>query len=81
MKQRIMQMAGALGVACLMASCATAYDSQGREVPVMTPEGVAATALVAGLIGYAIADDDHPKHKRYHHGHRGYHGNRGGYYR
>lgn len=72
-------MVGALGVACLAASCATAYDAQGREVPVMTPEGVAATALVAGLIGYAIADDDRPKHK--HHGHGGYYGHRGGYYR
>ena len=45
----------------------------------MTPEGVAATALVAGLIGYAIADDNGPKHRHYY-GHGGYYRPPGGYY-
>ena len=82
MKRHFLCLIGAVGVACLAASCATAYDAQGRQVQVMTPEGAVATALVAGLIGYAIADDNGSNH----HGHgysRGYggYGGRGGYCR
>ena len=81
MKRLILRMVAGLGVASLLASCATAYDAQGRPVQVVTPEGAAATALVAGLIGYALADDKGSKHRRhhgYHHGHGGYYG--GGHY-
>jgi hypothetical protein len=82
MKKHVLRLVGALGVACLAASCATAYDAQGRQVQVVTPEGAAATAVVAGLIGYAVAKDNRKKHYRprgYHSGYGGY-GGYGGYH-
>jgi hypothetical protein len=80
MKKHLLRLIGALATAGLAAGCATAYDAQGRPVQVVTPEGAAATALVAGLVGYAIADDHRPK--RYGHpGYgRGYSRGYGGYY-
>ena len=82
MKKHVLRLVGALGVACLAASCATAYDAQGREVQVVTPEGAAATAVVAGLVGYALAKDNRSskryKHRYHHRGHGGYYG-RGSY--
>ena len=77
MRKHFLRLVGALGVACLAASCATAYDSQGRPVNVVTPEGAAFAAVAAGLIGYALADDNKSKHYGHHgYGHRGY-SNRG----
>lgn len=79
MKTHILRMVAGLGVATVLASCATAYDAQGRPVQVVTPEGAAATAVAAGLVGYALAKDK--RRNYYHHGyHRGYHRGYGGYY-
>ena len=82
-----MKLAVVAGMACLSVSCTTVYDAQGRPQQVVTPEGAAMGILAAGLVGYALNDDDdhkrHKKHHRYHRGHdyhRGY-GYHGGYNR
>ncbi len=81
MKKHFLRLIGALGVACLGASCATAYDAQGRQVQVVTPEGAAATAVVAGLVGYAVAKNNKKKHYGHygHYGHNNYNRGYGGY--
>ena len=62
-----------LGV--LGTSCTTMYDSYGRPQQVVTPEGAAMAAIAAGVVGYALADDDGYRHR----GHRG-NGGYGGFY-
>lgn len=62
-------------------SCMTTYDSAGRPVQSVDPAVAVAGAAAAGLVGYAIANDnDHHRHYRggYYH-RRNYYG--GGYYR
>ena len=59
-------------------SCTTTYDTQGRPVQSVTPEAAALGIVAAGLVGYALADDDDHRHKnRKHdkrrHCHRNYH--------
>lgn len=56
-------------------SCVTTYDTYGRPVQTVDPGAAVAGVAAAGLIGYAIANnnDDH-RHYR-----SGYYG--GGYYR
>jgi hypothetical protein len=79
-----MKLAVVAGMACFSASCTTVYDAQGRPQQVVTPEGAAMGILAAGLVGYALNDDDdhkrHKKHQRYNrgHGYYGGHGYRGG---
>ena len=75
MKAHKTLLAAGLGIGlCLTGtSCMTTYDAQGRPVESVSPEGAALGAVAAGLIGYAIADDKHDKHR-----HRGYHNH--GYY-
>ncbi len=53
-------------------SCMTTYDSAGRPVQSVDPAVAVAGAAAAGLIGYAIANDNND-----HYHHRGYNG---GYY-
>ena len=72
MKTRLMRLAGIVGISCLGASCSTTYDAQGRPVQSVSPEGAAIAAVAAGVIGYAIADNN--SNDRY------YYGGRGGYY-
>jgi hypothetical protein len=55
-------------------SCMTTYDSAGRPVQSVDPGVAVAGAAAAGLIGYAIANDNND----YHHHHHYY---RGGYRR
>ena len=57
-------------------SCTTAYDSYGRPMEVVTPEGAALAAVAAGVIGYAIGD-----HQDRGHHYRGHGYSRGGYSR
>ena len=76
-----MKLAVVGAVACFSASCTTVSDSQGRPQQVVTPEGAAIGAVAAGLIGYALNDNDN-HHRRHYRGHsrshyRGY-GNYGG---
>jgi hypothetical protein len=62
----------AAGVAASV-GCMTTYDSAGRPVQSVDPGLAVAGIAAAGVLGYALADDnDH-----YHH-HHGYYG--GGYY-
>ena len=64
----------ALGVVLLLTNCTTTYDAQGRPVTTVTPEGAALGAVAAGLVGYAIADDDDGYKKHYRRGYGGYGG-------
>lgn len=60
-------------------SCMTTYDSAGRPVQSVDPAVAVAGAAAAGLVGYAIANDNDNYH---HHHHGGYYGPyRGGYRR
>ena len=56
-------------------SCVTTYDAAGRPVQTVDPVLATAGVAAAGLIGYAIGQDN--GHSHYHGG--GYYG--GGYYR
>lgn len=58
------------GLAVASVSCMTTYDSAGRPVQSVDPAVAVAGAAAAGLIGYAIANDNNDHH--HHHG---------GYYR
>jgi hypothetical protein len=56
----------------LSMSCMTTYDSAGRPVQSVDPGLAVAGVAAAGLVGYAIANDNDSHHHHY----RG----RGGYY-
>ena len=74
MRKKLFPLALGLGLAASVSSCTTMYDAQGNPREVVSPEGAALAAVAAGVIGYAIADNNND----YHHGHRrGYRG--GGY--
>lgn len=62
-------MAALLGV-----SCTTTYDTQGRAVQSVSPQGAALGAAAVGLIGYSIAKN---RHKQDNHYNNGYGYNRG----
>lgn len=62
-------MATLLGV-----SCTTTYDTQGRAVQSVSPEGAALGAAAVGLIGYNISKN---RYKQDHHCNHGYGYNRG----
>lgn len=57
-------------------SCMTTYDSAGRPVQSVDPAVAVAGAAAAGLIGYAIANDNY-----HHHHHGGYYRPYGRHYR
>lgn len=61
-------------------SCMTTYDAYGRPVQSVDPGMAMAGVAAAGLIGYALADDNHHDN-HYYHGGGGYYGGGGGYYR
>lgn len=82
MKTPLLRITLALLVACLGASCTTAYDAYGYPRQVVEPGAAIAGAAAVGLLAYGLADH-HGHHG--HHGHA-YHGGRyyrpyGGYYR
>lgn len=60
------------GLAVASLSCMTTYDAAGRPVQSVDPAVALAGAAAAGLIGYAIANDNDAYHHRHYHG---------GYYR
>lgn len=55
-------------------SCMTTYDSAGRPVQSVDPGVAVAGAAAAGLVGYAIANnnDNRHHHRDYYRPHRGY---------
>lgn len=55
--------------------CMTTYDSAGRPVQSVDPAVAVAGAAAAGIVGYAIANDNNDYHHHHH-----YYGHRGGYY-
>ncbi len=59
-------------------SCMTTYDAAGRPMQTVDPAMAAAGVVAAGLVGYAISDNNN-HHHGYHRG--GYRGYGGGYYR
>lgn len=59
-------------------SCMTTYDAYGRPVQSVDPGAAVAGAAAAGLIGYALADNNRHRH-HHHHYHRPHYGH-GGYY-
>jgi hypothetical protein len=56
-----------------LASCMTTYDANGRQVQTVDPGAAAVGAVAAGIVGYAIGQNNEP---RYYGG--GFYG--GGYY-
>ncbi len=71
--------AALIGLVSVSVSCMTTYDSAGRPVQSVDPAMAVAGAAAAGLVGYAIANDN-DDHHHYHRG--GYYGPyRGGYRR
>ena len=75
MKRRLcVLMAAAILALGAGTSCTTMYDSTGRPVEVITPEGAALVAVAAGVVGYAMADDgrDRRHHRRHYRNRRGH---------
>lgn len=50
-------------------SCMTTYDASGRRVQSVDPGIAVAGAVVAGMVGYSLADD-HRGHHRHGYRHR-----------
>jgi len=71
-------MSALLGAAGAGTSCMTTYDAYGRPVQSVDPGMAVAGAAAAGLVGYAIANNNNYYHGGYYHPHPYYHG--GGYY-
>ncbi|HSP41648.1 MAG TPA: hypothetical protein VLO11_02150 [Luteolibacter sp.] len=71
----MLRWAAILALAAGSVSCMTTYDSAGRPVQSVDPGLAVAGVAAAGLIGYALADDnDHHRHyrgghNRYYRGH------------
>lgn len=82
MKTKILlRVSGALSCALLIfssTSCMTTYDAAGRPVQTVDPAMAAAGVVAAGLVGYAISENNNHNHGYYGGGYRGY---GGGYYR
>ncbi len=57
-------------------SCMTAYDAQGRPMQTVDPGVAVAGAAAAGLVGYALANDNNHHHNNYYYGHGGYYHHR-----
>ncbi|MDP3850960.1 MAG: hypothetical protein Q8Q59_10680 [Luteolibacter sp.] len=70
---RFSTLLGLLTAAGASLSCMTTYDSAGRPVQSVDPAVAVAGAAAAGLVGYAIANDNDHHHHNYYGG--------GGYYR
>jgi hypothetical protein len=74
----LFRLGGALSCALLVfssTSCVTTYDAAGRPVQTVDPAMAAAGVVAAGLVGYAISENNHSHYRG------GYAGYGGGYYR
>ena len=59
--------------AALTTSCTTSYDAYGRPQQTVDPGVALAGVAAAGMVGYALADDNH-HHNYYNHGYGHYRG-------
>jgi len=73
MKNRILATIAALGLAFSTVSCMTTYDAYGRPVQSVDPGLAVAGIAAAGLIGYAIADNNNNRNYYNHNHKRGHH--------
>jgi hypothetical protein len=82
-KAFLLRLAALLSLAALSASCTTTYDAYGRPVQSVDPALAVAGVAAAGIIGYAIADNNRGNYRgnnryanydRGYRGHGGYHG-------
>lgn len=73
---RLSQTAALLVIAGAGTSCMTTYDSAGRPIHSVDPGLAVAGVAAAGLVGYAIGQNNENHHSHYYGG--GYYG--GGYY-
>ena len=78
MKSLIVKLLAVVATALTATSCMTTYDAYGRPVQSVDPAVAATGVVAAGVLGYALANDDGHHH---HHHHGGYYGRRGYYYR
>ena len=72
MKTRILKIALVAILPAAISSCTTTYDAYGNPVQSVTPEGAAAMAIGAAVVGAAVAN--HNNRKKYYHTGYGYHG-------
>ena len=74
----IFRWAAILLLAAGSVSCVTTYDAAGRPVQTVDPAVAVAGVAAAGLIGYALANDNggHHHHRGHYYGHGGYYGRR-----
>ncbi|MGJ8697920.1 MAG: hypothetical protein ACSHYF_16500 [Verrucomicrobiaceae bacterium] len=82
MKTPLSRFAALVLVGLFGVSCTTAYDSQGRQVNTVSPEGAVIGAAAVGLIGYSMAKDRQKKKNAYYNQGYGYgqgYGSYGGY--
>ena len=79
MKSLILKSAAVLTAIVASTSCMTTYDAYGRPVQSVDPAAATAGVVAAGVLGYAIANDNDDHH--HHHYRRGYYSPRGRYYR
>lgn len=66
-------MGAVLALFGMSVSCMTTYDARGNPLQTVDPAVAIAGVAAAGLVGYAIANDNGHHHNHYYHG--------GGYYR
>ena len=71
MKKNLLKLALAGFLPMLGASCMTTYDAAGNPVQSVTPEGAAAMAIGAAVVGAAVAHNNN-KDDYYYGGHRYY---------
>lgn len=65
--------AGALVSTLGLTNCTTTYDAYGRPVQSVDPGMATAGIIGAGVLGYALANDnDDHRHHRHHHDHYRY---------
>ncbi|GAA5497009.1 hypothetical protein Rhal01_03197 [Rubritalea halochordaticola] len=71
MKTKALLIAVSLVTALGLSNCTTTYDAYGRPVQSVDPGLATAGIIGAGVLGYALANDndDHHRHHRHHRHH------------
>ena len=71
MKARILKIALVALLPAAITSCTTTYDAYGNPVQSVTPEGAAAMAIGAAVVGAAVANHNNNRKDYYHNGYYG----------